>query len=687
MERFRYIFEHANIGIAICNAETRKLEKVNTIFAQIHGYEAHELIGQSAAEMFSPQCLARTSEVACEMGSECFCDDTSFETVHKRKDGSDVPVSVHIAVIKDQNDVITYRIINLIDISKRKIVENELIQTTRRITALFNTIPDLIWMKNPEGIYLTCNHAFASFFGISESELIGKTDYDIIDRDMAEFFRTKDQEAIAKGDVSVNEETLVSRETGLLTTLLTRKVPVFSSKNELMGVLGFAKDITEQKKSERQIEHLYYYDSLTDLPNWVYAKTQTKAMLERCVQKHCEAALMLIDLDDFKAVNKTFGHSLGDAMLQAVGKKLQKQLGEHDILCRLGGDEFLVMLMNLKYFDAFEMILENIFNEFEAPFLVDEHLFSMSLSVGVAGYPEHGDTFEVLMQKADTALHQTKEDGGGGYSVFNETMRHDMSSHFSTLNNLRAAYAQKQFLLYYQPQVCLKTNEIIGAEALIRWKHPTMGMVPPMQFIPVAETSSLIVPIGEWIIDEACRQGAQWHKDGIKIRIAVNISAIQFRRGDLVGTVKDALAASGMDPTFLELELTETIMMSDTQKTLEIITQLKALGIRLSIDDFGTGYSSLAYLKRFAIDKLKIDRSFITDLISNKEDAVIVNTIIQMAENLNLETIAEGVENREVLELLRHYGCHAVQGYHLAKPMPSTELRAFVKRFRDTKSA
>ncbi len=681
MKRFEHIFEHAKIGIAICNANSRRLEMVNPAFAHIHGYEPHELKGCLAAEMFSPQCSFRRSGDDCTKGSGCFCEDTTFETVHTRKDGSKVPVSVHIAVIKDNNGAVEYRIINLIDISKRKEIENQLILTTQRITSLFNTIPDLIWLKDPHGVYLTCNYAFEQFFGFTEAELIGKTDYDITNHTMADLFRKNDNEAIIKGNIHINEETLISRSTGIMTTLLTRKAPVYSPDKTLLGVLGIAKDITENKKSERKIDELLYHDLLTHLPNRAYAKEETEKILSACKNNSREAALILIDLDAFKEVNKTFGHALGDALLRATAHKLKKQLRSSDTLCRLGGDEFLFILPGLKQRMEPEKILQRIFEEFETPFPVEEHLFSVCMSAGIAIYPVHGTSFDTLLQRADTALYHAKEEGQNNFCFFDEKMNHNLGSHFNILNNLKSAHSQNQFLLYYQPQIDLNATVVVGVEALLRWNHPTMGMIPPTEFIPIAETSSLIIPIGTWILQEACRQGAYWHAAGMKMRIAVNISAVQFRRGDLEESIKNALDASGFDPTYLELELTESIMMNDTQKTLETVARLKSLGITLSIDDFGTGYSSLAYLKRFAVDRLKIDRSFIMDIIEDQEDAVIVKTIIEMAKNLNLTTIAEGVEESQTLELLRLYGCDEIQGYHFSKPLHPNDIETFFHRF------
>jgi predicted signal transduction protein with EAL and GGDEF domain len=371
------------------------------------------------------------------------------------------------------------------------------------------------------------------------------------------------------------------------------------------------------------------------------------------------------------------GHSIGDAILQKVAKRLHLCVRESDTISRQGGDEFLLILPEINDPEDVRAIADKLIQTFEKPFTVHNQLLSVSASIGIAIYPYHGDDFNNLLKNSDVAMYKAKESGKNTYCFYTKKMNRDIIDQFKIESDLKSALQNNEFILHYQPQIDLATNTIAGVEALIRWNHPQHGMIPPLSFIPIAEGSGQIVQIGQWVIEEACRQAALWHSLGITVRVAVNISATQFKRGNLETVVKDALKLSGLNPKFFELELTESTMMHNLESTLQMVQSLKALGVQLSIDDFGTGYSSLAYLKRFAVDTLKIDQSFVRDIVQDQEDTVIVNTIIQMAKSLNLKTIAEGVENLDVLAILEDFGCNEVQGYHYAKPMEASEFERY----------
>ncbi|MBE0497571.1 MAG: bifunctional diguanylate cyclase/phosphodiesterase, partial [Campylobacterales bacterium] len=382
----------------------------------------------------------------------------------------------------------------------------------------------------------------------------------------------------------------------------------------------------------------------------------------------------------FKTINDSLGHAFGDAMLKMVTNRLKKYIRQTDTLSRQGGDEFLMMLTDVCDVDDVSIMAQELLDEFKKPFQLDTHSISSSLSIGIALYPDDGQHFDGLLQRADTAMYKAKEAGRNTYCFFTEAMKQEIFEHLHIQNDLKQALVHKQFVLHYQPQIDLETNTISGAEALLRWNHPKNGLVPPMKFIPIAEFTGLILEIGEWVIYEACHQAASWHDQGVNITVAVNISAVQFKRGNLEQVIKKALESSGLNPQYLELELTESILIYDTENVLHAIRRLKSLGVKLSIDDFGTGYSSLSYLKRFAVDKLKIDQSFVRDILKDQEDNVIVKAIIQMAKNLGLKTIAEGVEDQDVVSLVRHYGCDEVQGFYFAKPMPHDEFLAYCRK-------
>lgn len=456
---------------------------------------------------------------------------------------------------------------------------------------------------------------------------------------------------------------------------------IYDESGNPIRSIGTVQDITERKIFEKQIEFMTHHDSLTGLPNHTLAKVHTEKSIDKAQCTHSKLAILFIDLDGFKNINDSLGHSMGDLLLKMIASRLMEVIEINDILSRQGGDEFLLILSDIKEINDVINISKILLNVFEDSFQVHNHFLSLSASIGISLYPDHGENFETLFQCADTAMYKAKEQGKNGYCFYTQQMNHNMIGQFKLQNDLKSALQNNEFILHYQPQIDLSNNSITGVEALIRWHHPMLGMIPPMSFIPIAESSGLIVQIGQWVIEEACAQAALWHRRGIEISVAVNISAVQFRRGDLEMIILKALTQSGLNSRYLELELTESIMMHDIEVTLQTVHNLKELGIQLSIDDFGTGYSSLAYLKRFAVDKLKIDQSFVRDILNDQEDAAIVQTIIQMGKTLKLKTIAEGVEDANALALIDSYGCDEVQGYHFAEPLEASEFETYYKKY------
>lgn len=444
-------------------------------------------------------------------------------------------------------------------------------------------------------------------------------------------------------------------------------------------VVSMAQDVSEQKAAQEQIEFLAFHDALTKLPNRLLAKDHLQQAILVAQREKSMVALMFIDLDNFKTINDSLGHHVGDELLKGVAVRLREYLRDTDTLSRQGGDEFLIVLNGVRDIEAINNIAEKILIRLAEPFAIDQHELAISLSIGVAVYPNDGDDFDTLLKKSDTAMYQAKESGRNTYRFHTEQMNIDAVEHLRMRNGLRRALEQGEFVLHYQPQISLATGAVIGAEALIRWNHPELGMVSPARFISIAEDSGLIVPIGDWVLREACMQAVTWRKAGLpELLMAVNLSAVQFKRGDVEKSVQQALEFSGLSPALLELELTESILIKDTDKVLATVRRLKSLGVKFSIDDFGTGYSSLSYLKQFNVDKLKIDQSFVRDMAEDPNDAAIVKAIIQMARSLNLATIAEGVEDERQLTLLRSQQCDEVQGYYFARPMAAAEFAIFI---------
>ncbi len=443
-------------------------------------------------------------------------------------------------------------------------------------------------------------------------------------------------------------------------------------------VFGFL-DISDRKRAEERIEYMAFHDPLTGLPNRRLAMERLELAIALAERSGGRTALMFLDLDNFKTINDSFGHAIGDLLLQAVASRLMLCIRDSDTICRQGGDEFLIVLGNVPDTDGITTVTNKILEALTPTFNIEGNELSTSSSIGIAVFPDDGRDIDTLLKRADTAMYHAKETGRNAYSFFTEQMNIDAVEHQRVRVGLLHAMERGEFRLHYQPQIDLSSGRVIGAEALIRWNHPERGLLSPEHFIAIAEESGLIVPIGAWVLREACRQAAAWRKTGLpQLVIAVNVSAIQFKRGDIEACVRQALEESGLPPHCLELELTESILIHDTDQMLDTVQRLKALGVMLSIDDFGTGYSSLSYLTRFKVDKLKIDRSFVHDIEKQPGNASMVKAIIQMALSLNLKTIAEGVEDEELVGFLRRQHCEEAQGYYYSRPLPAIEFAHYL---------
>jgi diguanylate cyclase (GGDEF)-like protein len=443
--------------------------------------------------------------------------------------------------------------------------------------------------------------------------------------------------------------------------------------------------LDQQEEHRRQLQYLAYHDVLTGLPNQLLVKDRLFQAIAFAERGGNRVALLFLDLDNFKTINDSLGHPVGDALLRAVAERMVGCLRDTDTLARQGGDEFLVILADVQTSDDIAAIAEKLLERLAVPFQIDGHELSTSASIGIAIHPDDSREFDTLLKKADTALYEAKAAGRNTYRFFTERMNVEASEYLQVRSGLRRALENREFALHYQPQVDLATGAVVGAEALIRWHHPQQGWIPPARFIPIAEDSGQIVAIGEWVLREACRQVAEWRAGGLpELTVAVNLSGVQFKRGNVERSVLAALQEFDLPAHLIELELTESILIRDTESVLATVRRLKDLGVRLSIDDFGTGYSSLSYLKRFNVDKLKIDQSFVRDFTTDADDAAIVRAIIEMARSLNLRTVAEGVETALVRDQLAACRCDEAQGYYFARPLPPAEFAAYRQSARDS---
>lgn len=444
----------------------------------------------------------------------------------------------------------------------------------------------------------------------------------------------------------------------------------------------FAQDIQELRDFEVKLYRLQNYDCLTSLPNRNLLYQQLEKAKNTAEKRDRKFGVMYLDLDGFKVVNDTFGHRVGDQLLQEVANRIKTTIPSRSCLYRLGGDEFVVVMEHVKDTQELEDIAALINATGAEPYPVSDMEMLITTSIGVACYPCHGEDIDTLLKNADAAMYRSKASAHNGYLVYQESMSEGFSAYLTLGGGLRKAIEEGQFELYYQPKVRSMDEATVGAEALIRWHHPEKGMIPPDQFIPIAEESGLILPLGEWVIRRACEQLKLWQDQGLPpINLSVNLSGRQFLQPNLVEVVKQILADTGIDPQYLELELTESMLMSDAHGTIQKLHDFREMGVTLSIDDFGTGYSSLAYLKKFPIQALKIDRSFIKDLGIDGDDDAIVKATIAMAQSLNLKVIAEGVESRNQMNLLTDYECQEVQGYLFAKPMCSDDFERYLGAF------
>jgi diguanylate cyclase (GGDEF)-like protein/PAS domain S-box-containing protein len=564
------------------------------------------------------------------------------------------------------------------DVSERKRAEEALRASQAHMEALVTTTPVGVFETRADGYCIFVNERWQEMSSQSLVDAQGDAWLGAIHGDERETVRNAWQLAV-RDHVALQMEFRFLRPDGASTWVLLQTTPVLDSQGEVSGHIGSATDITERKAAEAQIEFLAHHDPLTGLPNRLLLKDRVEQTIVHAGRTTGKAALLYLDLDNFKTINDSLGHPVGDALLQEVAKRLLSCVRDTDTISRQGGDEFVVVLTDVADTETISATAAKILQQLVRPVLLDRHELSTSISIGIAVYPDDAQDFNALLQKADTAMYHAKEAGRNTYRFFNEQMNLDAVDHLLMRNSLSRGLQQREFVLHYQPQINLATGAIIGAEALIRWQHPERGLIPPMRFIPIAESTGLIVPIGEWVLNEACRQAVAWRQAGLpELVMAVNLSAVQFKRDDLEQSVVAALSSSGLDPALLELELTESILIHNTEKVFATVRRLKSLGVKFSIDDFGTGYSSLAYLKRFDVDKLKIDQSFIRDLADDPGDAAIVRAIIQMARSLNLKTIAEGVEDASMLSYLRLNHCDEAQGYLFGRPMPAEEFAAFL---------
>ncbi len=443
----------------------------------------------------------------------------------------------------------------------------------------------------------------------------------------------------------------------------------------------------DRKRAEATVEHQAHYDLLTNLPNRTTFKDRLTVALAQTGRNRKMLAILFVDLDRFKTIVDTLGHTIGDKLLRGVAERLRASLEDGDTLARMGGDEFVILLPQITRTDRAVRVAQRVLEAIKPPFHFDQHELHLTMSIGITLYPYDGEDADTLLKNADTALYRAKEHGRNNYQLYTPAMNARAFERLALENSLRKALERREFLIHYQPQVHMKTGAIVGTEALLRWQHPDLGLVYPAEFISIAEETGLITPLGEWVIRTACAQNKAWQKAGLPpMTVAVNLSARQFQQLDLVETVARILKETGLEACWLEMEITEGIAMQNADYTNVLLRGLKEMGVKVALDDFGTGYSSLSYLKRFPIDTLKIDQSFVRDLATDPNDAAIANAVIVLAHSLKLLVVAEGVEQPEQENYLRQHQCDISQGFLFSIPLPADALEALVRKHLQKKT-
>jgi diguanylate cyclase (GGDEF)-like protein/PAS domain S-box-containing protein len=562
------------------------------------------------------------------------------------------------------------------DISERVKAEMAVRQAEEKYRAIFEDSVVGIFQVTPEGRPISINRALAHLYGYdSATDLIAEV------QNMAEqLFVDPGQmielaKLVAKQEIVRGVEVQVYRKDRTKKWVLMNLRAVHDIYNDIGHYEGTVEDVTDRKIAEERVEYLAYYDALTGLPNRAFLKDRLEDAVAGFLQRNEKFALLHLDLDRFKIINDSLGHTLGDFLLKDVAERLSGCTRKQDTVARFGGDGFLILLSDIENVKDVTAAAEKVVNEMARDFPVKSHSLSATCSLGVSVCPEHGIDSETLLKNADAAMYSAKANGGNCFKFFVEDLNIQASEQLMLENGLRGALERDEFFLVYQPQMDLASGEITGLEALIRWQHPELGLVPPDKFIRVAEASGLILPIGEWVLRTACTQAQQWQEAGLlAIPVAVNVSAVQFRQSGFCELIKTVLAETRLPAQFLELELTESLLLSNADMMFSVLQELREMGLKLAIDDFGTGYSSLSYLKKFRVNKLKIDRSFIREVATDSDDAAITTAIINMAKSLKLKVIAEGVENEAQMSFLREHHCDEIQGYYFSKPVRATEI-------------
>ncbi|HBY84865.1 MAG TPA: GGDEF domain-containing protein [Colwellia sp.] len=670
------LFDAVNIVSVQGYDEQRRVIYWNVGSELLYGYSQKEALGKKLEDLIIPEPMREIVVGAHSDWLKKGIEIPASEITLRHKNGNEVNVfSSHALFTNQYNKKQMYCIdVNLADV---KHAQSEVLFKEHMLETIFDAIPDLFFLMELDATIVDYHTGDQKNLYTSPHQFIGKKMTDILPPEVVSKFQANVDKILQQEGMITFEYELVMPH-GLVH--FEARMSYLPEYNQIVLII---RDISEQYKSAEIIRHQAYFDTLTSLPNRFLALDRLSQMLTEAERSNEKTAVLFLDLDDFKKINDSLGHEIGDKVLIQSAYRLKQVLREGDTVGRLGGDEFIVLLRGITEHHNALVITENLLNSFREPFVIDGRELMLTLSIGVAISPENGRCASDLLRNADTAMYQAKGLGRNTYSFFSKEMNTMMIRRFEIEEQMHGALERNEFELYYQPQFDVKKQKIMGVEALLRWQNSVLGNVTPDEFIPIAEHTGLIIPIGRFVIKQALSFLKEWQNVHHRsVTMAVNLSPCQFRDSDLLSFIKGSLFETDISAEDLELEITEGVLMSGQSHIHDALMKISELGIKLSMDDFGTGYSSLSYLRQYAFDVLKIDQSFISGIPLNKADCELVNTIIAMAHSLGLTVVAEGVETKEQLSLLEDLGCDLVQGYYFSKPIPAKQLLEFSVQYK-----